>query len=598
MHFGNSSDRREHGTDASDWELLKFSMGYVKDHKYKAITALVVVILSVLINLLPELFLKKIFDEDIPNGNVGAILSDGGIMIGLYVFSWILGFLNAYLITYIGQGSTFRMRTDMFQKLMKQSMKYFETHKSGQINSRITNDVNTLSNFLGSSFIDIVSAVLQLIGIVSIMIFLDVELGMISLSIIPLMIVLAIFIRGPIRRISQKRRQSVAEVTSNLAENISGQKVSKAFAREKENTKEFEKVNRRNLEVHMKATSLFALIQPLFVVIGSLSTVILMTYTGLNPSKYSVGTVVTFNAYLSRFFFPVIILTMFYSNYQSALASLERIYIFLSEPVEIEDKVNSSPLKVGKGEIVFEDVDFGYSPDLLIFQGLSLKIEGGKRTAIVGSTGAGKSTLIKLIVRFYDPLVGRVMIDGQDLTEVALKSIREQIGLIPQRPFLFKGTIYENLTYGTTMVSQETVEEVAELIGLKPLISNLPNGYETMIEEGGESLSLGQRQLIAFGRVLIHNPKILILDEATSSMDSISELKIQKALDLVSRDRTTVIIAHRLSTIKSADRILVIEEGRIIEDGTHLSLLEKRGRYLELYKKQLQQTEVHQITDE
>ncbi len=268
MHM-RVAEKRAKEIEASDIELLKFSLGYVADHKYKAVVSLFIVIVGVGVNLLPELYLKKIFDEDIVNGDVKGIWIDGSIMISLYLLSWLLGFVNAYLITYIGQGSTYRMRVDMFKKLMRQSMKYFETHKSGQINSRITNDVNTLSNFLGSSFIDIISALLQLVGIVSIMIYLDVELGLISLSIIPLMIILAFFIRGPIRRISQRRRQSVAEVTSNIAENISGQKVSKAFAREKENTKEFEKVNRKNLEVHMKATSLFALIQPLFVVIGS-----------------------------------------------------------------------------------------------------------------------------------------------------------------------------------------------------------------------------------------------------------------------------------------------------------------------------------------
>ncbi len=588
MHM-RVAEKRAKEIEASDIELLKFSLGYVADHKYKAVVSLFIVIVGVGINLLPELYLKKIFDEDIVNGDVKGIWIDGSIMISLYLLSWLLGFVNAYLITYIGQGSTYRMRVDMFKKLMRQSMKYFETHKSGQINSRITNDVNTLSNFLGSSFIDIISALLQLVGIVSIMIYLDVELGLISLSIIPLMIILAFFIRGPIRRISQRRRQSVAEVTSNIAENISGQKVSKAFAREKENTREFEKVNRKNLEVHMKATSLFALIQPLFVVIGSLSTVILMTYTGLNTGKYSVGTVVTFNAYLSRFFFPVIILTMFYSNYQSALASLERIYIFLSEPTEVTTRRGAKNLKIIKGNIRLEEVTFGYDPSLPIFQNLSVEIEGGKRTAIVGETGAGKSTLIKLIARFYDPQSGRILVDDQDIKEVSMESLRMFLGLIPQKPFLFKGTIYENLIYGTPTATIEQTEEVIEVLGLKHLIDNLPNGYDTIIDEGGTSLSLGQRQLIALGRVLIHDPKILILDEATSSLDSISELKVQKALDLISSQRTTLVIAHRLSTIRNADRILVIEDGKIIEHHTHESLIAQGGKYLELYRKQLQQ---------
>ncbi len=584
-----TDDRRTGEVALSDMELLKFRLGYVKQYKAFVFLALATVIAGTIINLLPELYLRVIFDEDLPQGNIGNLILHGGLMIGLYLISWLISFLNSYLVSYIGENSTYNMRHDMFRKMTHQSQAFFDKNKSGQINSRITNDVETLSNFLGSSFVDIISAILQLVGIIAIMVYLDVELGLISLSIIPLMVLLALFIRGPIRRISQKSRSSVAEVTTTMAENLSGAKVSKAFAREKVNQQEFDKINRKNFEINMKATSLFALIQPLFVTISALSTVILMSYTGWQVEKYSVGTITTFNAYLSRFFFPVIILTAFYSTYQSALASLERIYVFLKTPIKVTEAKNAVPLTVEEGTIAYESVRFAYDNGVPLFEGLSVTIKGKSTTAVVGATGAGKSTFVKLLARFYDPTSGKITIDGQDIKTVSFKSLREHVGLVPQTPFLFKGTILHNLTYGTESVPLEKIEKVVKMLGLDRLINKLPNGYMTEISEGGASLSMGQRQLIAFARLLIHDPEILILDEATSSLDSISEVKVQRALEHVISNRTAIIIAHRLSTIRNADRILVFQNGRIVEDGTHEELLENGQVYRELYLRQLEQ---------
>ncbi len=588
MHWTSSQDKRSMEIDVSDLDLLKFSLIYVRKHLYQVILTVTVVILSTGISLLPELYLKRIFDVDLKTGDISALWKDGATMVILYFAAWLLSFSNAYLVASVGQGATFDMRMDMYRKLMNQSMDYFEKNKSGQINSRITNDVETLSNFLGSSFSDIISAFLQLLGIMAIMVYLDVKLGLISLSIVPIMILIAIAIRKPIRKVSQSRRKSVADVTSSIAESISGAKVSKAFAKEKETVKEFNQVNKKNLEVQMKATSLFALIQPLFSLVASFSTVILMVYTGQNPQDYSVGTVVTFNAYLGRFFFPIIILTTFYSSYQSALASLERIYSFLNHPISVTEKDNATELNIDKGDVIFDHVSFGYTTDNLIFNNLSVFLGGKKTTAIVGPTGAGKSTFIKLLSRFYDPINGRILIDGQNIKEVSFKSLRERIGVIPQTPYLFSGSIFENITYGTDNIDEERVEEIVRILGLNRMIENLPEGIHTELMEGGASISMGQRQLVAFARVLIHDPDILILDEATSSLDSISELKLQKALEKVSEGRTVIVIAHRLSTIRNADQILVMDAGEIVEKGTHDELIQKNGLYRQLYERNYQ----------
>ncbi|MCH8908910.1 MAG: ABC transporter ATP-binding protein [Candidatus Heimdallarchaeota archaeon] len=505
--------------------------------------------------------------------------------------SWLISLVNNFVIGKLGQSTIFDLRNEMFAKLMNQSRSYFDKNQSGQINSRMTNDVETLSGFLGGSISSIIFAVLQLFGILFVMLYLDITLSLISFLLIPLLLGVTLILRGPIRRIAQSRRKTIADVTSNIAENISGAKESKVFARERENIKEFERVNRENYKISMKSVSLFALIQPAVSIIAAIGTMLILAYAGyqaaaLGNGKYTPGLIAAFMAYLARFFFPIFTLSMFYNTWQAAVASLERIYIFLNEPVDITDEQHAKDLPIKRGEVSFENVDFSYKEEIPIFKKLNLEIESGTMVAIVGTTGAGKSTLIKLLMRFYDITAGKLLIDGQEIKSYTIKSLRSSMGLVPQEPILYDDTILENIRFGSPDKSVEDVIEVAKLVGIHDFVQDLTDGYQTRVSEGGKRLSMGQRQLIAFARAILPDPKLLILDEATSSLDPISEIRVQNALEQVLKGRTSIVIAHRLSTIRKADKIIVLEAGKVIQSGLHKELVVKSGKYQDLYLKQ------------
>ncbi|MHA2099966.1 MAG: ABC transporter ATP-binding protein [Candidatus Kariarchaeaceae archaeon] len=591
MRSAMTIDQKKRSGDVQDGILLKFALKYVKKYKYMLYFAVLLIVISSIIVLLPELLIKKILDEDIKNNDLNGLKFSVILMISLYILSWIISFCNNFVIGKLGQSTIYDVRNDMFEKLMLQSRSYFDKNQSGQINSRMTNDVEILAGFLGGSISSIISAVLQLIGIVAIMIYLDIALSLISFLIIPMLLLVTFVIRGPIRRISQSRRKTIANVTANIAENISGAKESKVFAREKENIQEFQQVNKENYEVSMKSVSLFALIQPAVSIIAAIGTMLILGYSGyqaavLDNTKYTPGLVAAFMAYLVRFFFPIFTLSMFYNTWQAAVASLERVYIFLNEPIDIQNSTDAKEITIESGEITFQKVHFHYDESIPIFQDLNLEIKSGNMIAVVGPTGAGKTSLIKLIMRFYDITSGKLLIDGHDIQTYNIESLRSSIGMVPQEPILYNDSILENIRYGANGKTIEDVVKVAELVGIDEFVQTLPEGYHTMVSEGGRRLSMGQRQLIAFARAILPNPQLLILDEATSSLDPISEIRVQTALKRVLEGRTSIVIAHRLSTIRKADKIIVLENGKIIQVGTHKDLVVQSGKYQELYLKQ------------
>lgn len=584
-----SSDREK---SVSDKDLLKFALSYIKPHRSGVTISIILVIASSFIGLLPELMIKRIIDENIPENDKTGLLSSVSLMVLIYLISWVIGLIYGYIIVKIGQTTIFSLRNDMYTKLLNQSQSYYDNNQSGRINSKLTNDVDTLSGFLSSSLVSLVASVFQLSGILIIMFYFDLALSLISLAVVPLLFVLAYVIRVPIRNISMKRRKTISDVTTNLAENISGAQVSKSFTREKVNLQEFTQANKENYNASIQATSLFAIITPAIGLIAALGTMLILGYAGyqnavVGSNRYSPGTIAVFMAYLTRFFQPIITLSMFYSVFQSALASLERVYLFLQEETIVEEIENPEKMEIRSGSIRFENVDFEYKNDLPIFRNLNVSIEGGKTLAIVGATGAGKSSFVKLISRVYDIQNGSIEIDGQDISNLTLQSLRKSIGLVPQEPRLFNTTILENLRYGNHAISNVELKKKMTDIGFDEIITSLPEGYETLVNEGGKRLSRGQRQLIAFGRALIKDPDILILDEATSNLDPIGELRIQRALKNILPNRTSIIIAHRLSTIRNADRILVFENGNIIQDGHHQSLVFEKGKYQKMYLKQV-----------
>ncbi|MCE7734557.1 MAG: ABC transporter ATP-binding protein [Candidatus Heimdallarchaeota archaeon] len=590
--MGRQSDREKREKKISDKDLLRFALSYIKPHKRGVTISIILVIISSFIGLLPELMIKQIIDENIPNNDKQGLLTSVSLMILIYLASWGIGFIYAYFIVKIGQTTIFTLRNDMYTKLLNQSQKYYDNNQSGRINSKLTNDVDTLSSFLSSSLVNLVASIFQLSGILLIMFYFDITLSLISLAVVPLLFLLAYFIRVPIRNISMKRRKTISDVTTNLAENISGAQVSKSFAREKVNLQEFTAANKENYEASVQATSLFAIITPAIGLISALGAMLILGYAGyqnavIGSNQYSPGTIAVFMAYLTRFFGPIITLSMFYSVFQSALASLERVYVFLHEGVTVEEIEKAEKMKIVNGSIRFRDVDFSYKEDLPIFRSFNVTIEGGKTLALVGTTGAGKSSFAKLISRVYNIQNGSIEIDNQDISKLTLNSLRNTIGLVPQEPRLFNTTILENLRYGNSEISQIDLKQKMSEIGFDEIIKSLPEGYDTIVNEGGKRLSRGQRQLIAFGRALIKDPDILILDEATSNLDPIGELRIQKALKNILPNRTAIIIAHRLSTIRSADRIIVLENGEIIQDGDHQTLVFEKGKYQEMYLKQV-----------
>jgi ABC-type multidrug transport system fused ATPase/permease subunit len=591
MRRNLDSDDKKREKLVSDRELLRFSLGYLLKYKKWLYLTTSLLVLSTLLSLIPDLLIRQIIDVNIAQRQYTGLIITVSAMIGIHIISWIFTFIDNYYITKLGQTTIYDMRTDMFDRLVNQSQEYYDKNQSGRINSVLTNDLDTLGGFLGGALVSIISAILQLVSIIIIMLILDVPLALISFSMIPAFIILAWFIRNPVRKISQLRRKTIAAVTSNLAENISGAKVSKTFAREKLNKKEFENVNRENFKASMKAVSIFALIFPLVGIISAFGTMAILWYSGYqvainNNPNYTTGLVATFMSYLTRFFGPVFILSMFYSNFQSALAALERVYLFLNEEIPIQNEKEAREFTPKEGHIEFNNVDFYYNEENIIFEDLSVEISGGSVVALVGATGAGKSTFIKLLNRSYDIKGGSLKIDGQELKSVTLSSLRAEIGVVPQEPRLFNTSIFENIRYGNVSSTLEDVIEICKTVGIHDYINRLPEGYITKVNEGGSRLSKGQRQLVSFARVLLKNPKILILDEATSSLDVVSEIAVQEVLETVLKGRTAIIVAHRLSTIRKADRILVLEKGKIIQEGNHHELVRTKGKYQDLYLKQ------------
>jgi len=434
--------------------------------------------------------------------------------------------------------------------------------------------------------------------IVIVMFSINVQLSLASMIVVPLMIIAAALFNSKFRAAYQMQRTKISSVTSKLQESISGIREIQSFTREGDFIEEFKRTNLENLQANLQATKVWGLFFPTIQLIEAAGMGVVILYGGwlafngmLGPIEDAVGTLITFIMYVGMFFGPIFDLTNFYNTIQSALAAAERIFEILDVEPEIRDCEDAVEMPPINGEIEFRNVTFEYKPGKPVLRNISFHIKPKETIALVGPTGAGKSTIIKLICRFYEPKSGQILIDGYDIRKVKMKSLRRQIGIVPQETFLFSGTVMDNIRYGRIDASDEEVIAAAKIVGAHEFIERLPRGYETRIGEGGAGLSVGQKQLIAFARALIRNPAILIMDEATSSIDPYTDLLIRKAMRALLKDRTSIIIAHRLSTVKDADRILVIDDGRIVEEGTHEELIEKGGLYSHLYEMQFKEPE-------
>ncbi len=541
-------------------------------------------------------FLVKIaLDDGIAKGSTQVLLIAVLIYLFLAAAQWILIYTRVNLMAKVGQSVIFDLRAKLFSHLQNLSLSFFSHYSVGRIIVRVINDVNVLREFFTWAVLAIARDLFTLIGIVITMMWMDFRLSLITFSVLPIMFILVFSFRKKARENYRKVRMAISWVNSVLAENINGVRVIQSFSREDYNYRYYrDVVNHNNLQTNLKAARLTSIFFPSVDFLGmtAIALVIWLGGTAVLGNQITPGVLVAFVLYISRFFEPIRDLSMRYDSFLTTMASGERILGLLNSPIEVQDQPEAITLPPIKGEVEFDNVSFHYyDDDTPVLQNINLHIKPGETIALVGKTGSGKSTLVKLVARFHDPTEGAVKVDGIDLRSVSQSSLRSQMGIVLQDPFLFSGTVRENIRFGKLDATDEEIENAARAVGAHEFIQNLRLGYDTPVNEGGVLISVGQRQLISFARALIANPRILILDEATSSVDTQTELIIQNALSILLKGRTSFVIAHRLSTVINASRILVIQDGKIIEQGTHQELLNQQGLYYQLYSMRFEEDE-------
>ncbi len=494
--------------------------------------------------------------------------------------------LETIYLAYAGQSVILRMRTEMFDHLHRLSMSFFDRNQVGKLMSRVQNDVQQLQELVTEGIFTLLTSFLTLVGIAVIMIIMNPRLALITLTVVPVLALVISVWQKYARRAFSRVRRAIATVNSQLQEDIAGVRVIQSLSREEENYEQFDEVNRAHLNANVTAIKMEGIMMPTVSILTGIgfAVVIIMGGFQVMDGVMEVGFLLAFLLYIQRFFEPVMELSMQYTELQRAMASGARIFELLDIEPEIKDSPDAVELPSVKGEISFQHVSFGYEPDKDILHDIDLIIKAGETVAIVGQTGSGKSSLVNLIARFYEVEKGKVTVDGYDVRSVTQQSLRQQIGIVPQDPVLFSGTIEENIRYGKTGASRDEVIEVAKLVGAHHFVNRLEQGYDTPVGQRGSNLSAGQRQLICLARAILANPRILILDEATSNVDTNTERIMQRALRHLTKGRTCLTIAHRLSTVTSAERIIVLDKGKIIEVGSHKQLLDKQGLYYRMFQ--------------
>lgn len=492
----------------------------------------------------------------------------------------------------VGQGILASLRARIFARLQRLPLSYFDRRPAGDLMSRITNDVDTLNQLLSQGLSQLLGSLFSLVGIVIAMLILDWRLALVSFTVIPVMVLTTAFFAGRARGAFRRTRETVGDVTAELQEDIVGVREAQAFNRTGTNIARFQERNAANRDANVQAVAITSAFAPAIDVISTLATAVVIGYGGylVFAGSLTVGVLTAFLIYVQQFFRPVQLASQFYTQAQSALAGGERIYAILDEETEPESSPDAPELERIEGRIEFDHVSFAYEPNgREVLHDVTFAVEPGQTLALVGPTGAGKTTIANLIPRFYDVTGGAVRVDGRDVREVTRESLRRRIAMVLQEPFLFSGSIAQNIGYGRPDATREEIEAAARAVSAHAFIADLPEGYDTVLGEGGGSLSQGQRQLLSFARAVLADPRILILDEATSNIDTRTEALVQEALATLLRGRTSVVIAHRLSTIRNADLILAVRDGRIAEEGTHEELLTRGGLYADLSRRQFRE---------
>ncbi len=572
---------------AYDARIARRLLAYVAPYRRRAL-AMVALMVAVAGSdlLLPVLFSEGV-DEVRYNGRLSRLNLIGAAFLLTLAVRFLATWGEAYLTAWLGNRVVFDLRNTMFRHLQTLSMSYIDKRGVGSIMTRIQNDVGVINDLFVDGIAGIVANVLILIGIVVIMLLTNWRLALLGFAVLPLMAIFMNYWRRRAVDTYRATRRAIGIVNANLAESISGMRVVQSFGREPLNFRHFDRLNRDNYDENINAARLTALLFPVVTLIGAVSTALVLYVGGrlIFNQSLTLGELTLFIALIDRFFAPIRDLSQQYNVLQAAMAAGERIFEVLDVEPEVRDKPGAYPLPPIAGRVDYNGVTFGYGQKEVL-KGIDLHVEPGETVAYVGETGAGKSSMINLLMRFYDVWDGSLTIDGHDLRDVTQQSLRSQLGIVLQDTFLFGGTVRDNLRFGRPDATDEEIERAARDVGAHEFIARLPNGYDTEVHERGVSLSVGQRQLLSFARALLADPRILILDEATSSIDTQTERLIQEALRRLLAGRTSFVIAHRLSTIREADKVVVLHQGRIVEMGTHDQLLARRGPYYNLYSMQ------------
>jgi len=581
----------ERGSKVEDWSWRKTRRRLATlarlTRPYKTRTTLSVfsLLAATATALLPPLLAKYAVDDGIRQHDLQKLYWIVGAFLLAGLANWGMSYVQTYLTGWVGERILADLRNTLFGHLQRLSLGFFERNRAGVIISRLTNDVEALDQLVTDGVTSLVQNSLTLIGTAILLFILDWRLALATLAVIPFMSIATVLFRVRSTRAYRAVRERLGLVTATLAEDIAGMRMVQAFTREQQNMRNFRTVTERYRESNMETVVLNAWYFPFVDLLSSVALAVVLGYGGhlYFNDAVTIGTLFAFLLYVQNFFDPVQQLSQLYGTFLSATAALDKIMDVLDEEPEVLDASGSEALPQVQGHVRFEDVHFSYRTGPEVLHGLDLDVPPGTTVALVGHTGAGKSTIAKLLARFYDPTAGRITIDGHDLRQVTQVSLRRQLGIVPQEGFLFAGTVTENIAFGRPDATPEEVVHAAQAVGAHEFILRLEDGYETQLQERGSRLSLGQRQLIALARALLADPRLLILDEATSSVDIGTERKIEQALRLLLAGRTAFIIAHRLSTIRDADLIVVLEHGQIVEQGSHEELLQTRGLYTSLY---------------